>query len=69
MPSVNIYQIQFPSSDILVHPITSNFKIGLDVYESDRPIFNYGTDNIKKSVSMYVCKECDCVVECLIITP
>jgi len=54
MPSVNMYQIQFPSSDILVHPITSDFKIGLDVYESDRPIFNYGNDNIKK-ICIYVC--------------
>jgi len=55
MPSVNIYQIQFPSSDILVHPVTSDFKNGLGLYESDRPVFNYRTDNIKKSVSMYVC--------------
>jgi len=68
-PSVNIYKIQFPSSDILGHPMTPNFKSGLGMYESDRPVLKYGTDNIKKSVSMYVCKECDSVVENLITTP
>ena len=69
MPSVYIHQIHFPSSDILVHPITSNFKSGLGLYESDRPVFNYRTDNIKQSVSMCVCEECDSVVECLMLTP
>ena len=54
MPSVHIHKIQFPSSDILVHPITSNFESDLGMYESDRPVFNYGTDNIKKSVYIYI---------------
>jgi len=63
MPSVNTYRVQFPSSVILAHPITSNFKSGLGMYESDRPVFNCGTDNVKKKkICIYVCTECDSFV-------
>jgi hypothetical protein len=67
-PGVNGYRIQFPSSNILAHPITSVYESGPSIYEFDRPVFNYRTYNIKK-IYVYICKECDSVVQYLIITP